>query len=309
MCVCPSVGVAMIQKLCSPFRLCLLIMVCCCGVVTAASPANPHLKHCLVSIKDEVQVPAKEPGVLISLEVHEGQQVTKGQIVGKVDDTQPQMEKRLAGIEQAAAKEQSENDIKVRYADAAAQVAQAEYEAAIEANGKVKGTFPLTEIRRLKLAWHRAFLEIEQAQIEQRLSAFTFDTRGAELEATEMNIARRKIETPIDGEVVTMLKHAGEWLQPGEPVMRIVRFDTLRIEGFLNASEYDPSEIAGRPVVVEVELARGRRVQFSGQITYVSPLVQAGGEYRVWAEVSNRQENDQWLLRPGLNAEMTIQLQ
>jgi hypothetical protein len=49
-------------------------------------------------------------------------------------------------------------------------------------------------------------------------------------------------------------------------------------------------------------------VQFTGKIIYISPLVQAGGEYRVWAEVSNRQENGQWLLRPGLNAEMTIQL-
>ena len=297
----------MAGKLSLSFRLSLLVLLCC-GVANAASPRNPYLKHCLVSIKDEVQLPAREPGLLITLDVREGQQVTKGQVVGQVDDTQPQMEKRLATIEQTAAKEQAENDIKVRYSDAAAQVAQAEYEAAIEANNKVKGTFPLTEIRRLKLAWHRAFLEIEQSQIEQRLAAFTYDTRGAELEATEMNIARRKIETPIDGEVVTLLKHAGEWLQPGEPVMRIVRFDTLRIEGFLNASEYDPSEVAGRPVTVEVELARGRRVQFTGQITYVSPLVQAGGEYRVWAEVSNRQENGQWLLRPGLNAEMTIQL-
>ena len=41
-------------------------------------------------------------------------------------------------------------------------------------------------------------------------------------------------------------------------------------------------------------------------ITFVNPLVQAGGEYRVWAEVVNRQENGEWLLRPGLEAEMTI---
>lgn len=279
------------------------------SVVEAASPSNPLLKHCLVSIKDEVQVPAQEPGVLTALQAQEGQQVTKGQLVGQVDDTQRQMEKRLAGIEQKAAKEQAENDIKVRFSDAAAQVAQAEYEAAVEANNKVRGTFPLTEIRRLKLNWQKSFLEIEQSQVEQRLAQFTYETREGELEATDMNIARRKIISPIDGEVVTVLKHNGEWLQPGEPVMRIVRFDTLRIEGFLNASTYDPSEVAGKPVTVVVELARGRRVQFTGKITYISPLVQAGGEYRVWAEVANRQENGQWLLRPGLNAEMTVQLQ
>jgi multidrug efflux pump subunit AcrA (membrane-fusion protein) len=277
-------------------------------VVQAAGPANPLLKHCLISIKDEVQVPAQEPGVLISLEVHEGQQVSQGQLVGQIDDTQRQMEKRLAAIEQKAAQEQAENDIKVRFSDAAAQVAQAEYEAAIEANNKVRGTFPLTEVRRLKLNWQKSFLEIEQSQVEQRIAQFTYDTRGGELEAAEMNIARRKIISPLEGEVVAVLKHKGEWLQPGEPVLRIVRFDTLRIEGFLNASAYDPSEVANRPVSVVVELARGRQVQFTGNITYVSPLVQAGGEYRVWAEVANRQENGQWLLRPGLNAEMTVML-
>lgn len=286
----------------------VLILVASSGV-HAASPTNPLLKHCLVSIKDEVQVPAQEPGVLMSLDVQEGQQVTKGQLVGQIDDTQRQMEKRLAAIEQTAAKEQAENDIKVRFSDAAAQVAQAEYEAAVEANNKVRGTFPLTEIRRLKLNWQKSFLEIEQSQVEQRLAQYTFETRGAELEATELNIARRKIISPLDGEVVTILKHNGEWLQPGEPVLRIVRFDSLRIEGFLNAGAYDPSEVAGRPVTVVVELARGRRVQFVGKITYVSPLVQAGGEYRVWAEVANRQENSQWLLRPGHSAEMTVQLQ
>jgi hypothetical protein len=34
--------------------------------------------------------------------------------------------------------------------------------------------------------------------------------------------------------------------------------------------------------------------------------LKAGGEYRVWAEVANRRERGHWLLRPGLEARMTI---
>jgi hypothetical protein len=39
---------------------------------------------------------------------------------------------------------------------------------------------------------------------------------------------------------------------------------------------------------------------------YVSPLVESGNTFRIWAEVANEQEDDQWLLRPGQTAQMTI---
>ena len=90
--------------------------------------------------------------------------------------------------------------------------------------------------------------------------------------------------------------------------MRLVRVDRLRVEGFLNAKDYRPSEIQGRPCSVVVTLARGQRETFPGKIVYVKPLVEAGGEFLVRAEVQNRQEDGVWVLSPGLNAEMTIQL-
>jgi hypothetical protein len=80
----------------------------------------------------------------------------------------------------------------------------------------------------------------------------------------------------------------------------------LRIEGFVHSSQYDPNEIVGRPVTVTVELARGRRVVVEGKVVYASPLVEAGGDYRVWAEVKNRKVGGQWQLRPGLDASMLI---
>jgi hypothetical protein len=82
----------------------------------------------------------------------------------------------------------------------------------------------------------------------------------------------------------------------------------IRIEGFVNESRYAPSEIDGRPVSVEITLSHGRQERFTGRIVFVSPLVQAGGDYRVWAEVDNRQEGQHWLLRSGQLADMTIHL-
>lgn len=269
---------------------------------------NPTLTHCLVSVKDEAQVPAQEAGLLISLKGEEGMQVKRGDVLAQIDASERRTQRELALIQEKAAKEQAENDINVRYAEAASKVAEAEYQQAIEANQKVRSTFPEAEVRRLKLAWHRAFLQIEQSQFEQRIASFTSQTRAAEVEAAETNIRRRQVMTPIDGEIVSRNKHVGEWVNPGDTVLRVVHFEKLRVEGFLKSSEYDPRDVAQRPVTVEVELARGRRVRLPGKITYVSPLVQAGAEYRVWADVANRKEDDQWLMRPGLTAAMTIEV-
>ena len=56
----------------------------------------------------------------------------------------------------------------------------------------------------------------------------------------------------------------GEWFNPGEPVLRIVRVDLLRIEGFLKAADYSPQDVTGKAVSVEVELPRGGREKFEG---------------------------------------------
>jgi hypothetical protein len=84
--------------------------------------------------------------------------------------------------------------------------------------------------------------------------------------------------------------------------------DVLRVEGFVNAAEVAPSDISDRPVTVQVKLTGGQVEKFQGKITYFDPRVQGGGNYRVYAEVANRMDRGQqhWLLRPGTDAEMTI---
>jgi len=55
-----------------------------------------------------------------------------------------------------------------------------------------------------------------------------------------------------------------------------------------------------------VQLVGGRTARFSGDVVFVSPLVQAGDKYRVRVEVENRAENGSPLLRPGMTATMTL---
>ncbi len=280
--------------------------------LAAAADEAPVVTHCLVSLIDEAQVPAQEAGVMISVLAHEGQVVAKGDLLAQIDDAQVQFEKRKAVAEQQTAAEKAKNDIDVRYAKAAADVAYVEWQKSEEANIKVPGSVVEVERNRLKLTYRRAELQIEQAQLELKLSGMAVEEKSAEVGAADEAIRRRQIRAPLAGVVVQVVPHVGEWVKPGDPVLRIVHMDRLRVEGFFKSAQYGPEQINGRPVTVSVELPnQAQPLLFTGRIAFVSPTAEAGGEYRIWAEVQNRLvpgRTDAWQLPPGVTATMRIEM-
>lgn len=277
----------------------------------AAEPSEPVLANCLVSLVEEAKVPAREAGVLLELAVREGDAVRSGEMIARIDDNQPQMEKRKAKAEHDQAVAKAESDVDIRYSIAAEKVAEAEHMKALESHTKVPGSVTEVERNRLKLNEQKSELQIEQARLEQRMSVLAAASKGVELEAAENAVERRLIKSPLDGVVVQIFPHQGEWMQPGDPLAHVVRIDKLRVEGFVNAGQWNAEDVRDRPVTVEVQVAGGRREAFEGRIVFTSPLVQAGNNFRVVAEVDNRQTagQDRWLLRAGQTATMTIHSQ
>lgn len=266
------------------------------------------LSHCLISLSEEAKVPAKESGQIVKIYVKDGQLVTKDQMLAQIDDVHSQMEYRVAEKEYLVAKEQSENDINVRYSQAAADVARAQVLTGEEANRRMAGSVTQAQMREWQLTHKKFLLEIEQAQFKMRTDKLEADAKKTKMDASQENINRRQIKAPLDGVVVDLKLHDGEWVQPGDTLLRILRVDRLRIEGFLKAADYAPAELLNKSVTVSVDLAHGRREPFKGKVVFVSPVVEAGGEFLVRVEVLNREENGFWILRPGLISEMTIHL-
>ena len=267
---------------------------------------SPTIEHCLVSLVDEVQLPAEDQGVLATVDVQEGDRVTKGQVVARIDDTQAQKQRQAAEIEYREAKSQAENDVIIRAAIASAGVARAEYDKALEANRREPGAIPEIEVRRLHLTHERSVLQIEQAELDFATAGSTAEVKATALALAHDGIKRRQLDSPIAGQVVRIYRHAGEWSQPGEPVMHIVRMDKLRVEGFLNANEYSALEVRDRPVTIHVHLERKRTERFEGTVKFVSPMVEANGQYRIWAELENKPIGQHWLVQPGMTATMTV---
>jgi multidrug resistance efflux pump len=286
--------------------------VLACSLLAAqpatAAPSSIALQHCLVSLIDEAQVPAKEHGELMQLHVTEGQTLKAGDPMAQIDDADAQAALRVADFKLRQANEEAGSDVYVRYSKASADVARANYQAAEEACKRIPNTFSLTEMREKWLVWNRATLEIEKSEMDHRILGLKAKVAEAEAEVARESTERRVIRSPIDGTVVEIRRHVGEWVQPGDPIIHVMRYERLRVEGFIQSQLVDPAEVDGKPVSVTIELARGRKETLPGKVTYVNQSDQAGRVYRVWAEIENRQEGGHWLVRPGLEAEMTIQL-
>ncbi len=275
----------------------------------AAAPAEQAvLSDCYVTQIEEVQVPAQEAGVLVKVHVQEGDMVEAGQLLAQIDEVQARMQQRVAQFELQVAREEAESDISVRYARATEAVARQEWHQAVEANKNVAGAVPAAEVRRLVLKQNEAALSIEQADMRRRIAALEARVSEARVEAAGVNIERRQITAPLDALVLKVQHHQGEWVQPGVPVVHLIKLDRLWVEGSLKAHEYTPAEVHGRPVTVRVALARGRKETFQGQVVFVRPVIDADDTFLLRAEIANRQENGFWLLSPGMPAEMSILL-
>ncbi len=265
------------------------------------------LSDCLISLSDEVAVPAQEPGVLVKIPVRDGQQVSKGDLLAQIDDIVPRAKQNVSTYKLEVAKREAQDDINIRFSKAAAAVARADCEQDEEANRRIPGTVQQTTVREHLLKTRQMELSIEKATKDMDVAKLQAGVSQAELDAAVADVTRCRIVAPLDAIVVELKPHEGEWVQAGDTIMRLMRLDLLRVEGLLDAKNYRPSEIQDQPVQVVVTLPHGKKESFSGKIVFVKPIIE-GRKFSVRAEVQNRRENGFWILCPGQIADMTIQV-
>ncbi|MDX1963618.1 MAG: HlyD family efflux transporter periplasmic adaptor subunit [Pirellulales bacterium] len=277
----------------------------------ARSLSDPNrIQNCLIKAIDgqDIQVPAQEAGLLVKLDVIEGSEITAAGVLGNLDDMQPRLQKKAAAAEAKAALEKSKSTIDERYAKKAAAVAKAEWDKAIQANIQAPNSVSEVEVLRLKLTYERALLEAERAVEERTLASLTAEAKNVEVEAAQEAMNRRQIISPISGTVVEIGPHRGEWLKPGDIILRVVNLEKLKIEGYVNIDHFAREQLLNRDIEVEIMLTKGQKVRVPAHIIFVSPVIEAGGEYRVKAELLNQRntQSGEWLLSPGLIADMIL---
>ena len=271
------------------------------------------LPDCNVALVEEVEIAAQLPGVLVSLGFKEGDSVTKDQVLAHIDESDALLKRKELDLQLKVAEKEASNDINVRAAEASAEVAEAELKESQAVNMESPGAVPPTKIRREELTFRRSELQVDVAQLELDVAKLNVDVKKTQLDNVDLTIDRLKVKSPLNAEVERKLKEVGEFVQAGTPIAQLVRMDKLRIEGFVQLKQFLPQLIRGQPVTIEYAFVDptdadnpNKSFTFTGTVSFVSNKVQAGGEYKIWAEVTNQKYKGQWILRPGVAVDMSI---
>lgn len=269
----------------------------------ASGAAEPiPVQSVLIRLIDEAEVPAREAGLLAALSAAEGQLVAEGAELAQLDDRQAQLLHRKAQAELEVVGKEAATDVEIRTTTEAAKVAAAELRRAQEAKNRITESVSQSELDRLGYEAQKTALEVERARQNQEVARLKQSVKERELEIAAEHVQRHHLVAPLAGMVVKLYRHRGEWVEPGDKVLRIVRLDRLRAEGFVDAASLRGT-LAGRQATVTVDLPGQPKVRFSGTVTFVNPEIDpVNGQFRIWVEV----DNPRLQLQPGMRAEMTV---
>jgi multidrug efflux pump subunit AcrA (membrane-fusion protein) len=268
-----------------------------------------RVEHCVVSQIEHAQLPAQEAGVLSQLNVKEGDRVKEGDVLGKIDDTDALVRRKAAQFKLNVETEKATNDALVRLQAKLIELYKAEYEQSIAINNRSPGTISESELRVQRVRWEKAVLDAVVEDMNFKIAGLQQKVAEVEVEAVENELNRRTLKAPYDGDVINLMKQRSEWVREGDVVLWMVRMDRLRVEGFVN-EEVSPNEVFSADVEITVDLGGQAKKRIAGTISYVSDIVESNGDYRVWAEIENPESGGDypWLLRPGIEADMVINL-
>lgn len=273
--------------------------------------ANTHeIGNCMVDLVDTVELPAPEAGVLIFQGMKEGARVKSEDVIAKIDTRMQEMEKKVATYKYHAGVKRANDDIEIKYSIKAQEVAQAELEEVEGVREKMEKAISDPQYRKAKLEAERARLAIEKAQNDMKLALLEAYVAKGEVEAADLAIERRTVRAPFDGEITKVYRHQQEWVNPGDPILQLVRMDTLRVEGPVSLGKLSPAQVKGCEVTITAEATNGVE-KATGRIVSYNPVLRSGDEsqrFIVRAEISNRTRNGEWVLLPGMRAKMTIHL-
>jgi multidrug efflux pump subunit AcrA (membrane-fusion protein) len=274
-----------------------------------ATQGDPVLEYCTVKAKRELLLPANDNGALVSLDVELGDVVPEGAIIGQIDDNEAKAAVAVAKAELETANENAGrgSEIQIKYAVEAANLADVEYKKLKELQ-KTKSVSDW-DVERGELEWKRAEAQVNVRQLEKVLAGYEVGGKDAAYTAAKNALERRSLTAKFGGIVVEKYRRAGEWVQAGEPVLRLMNFETMVVSGKVDATRFHRHELEKRPVTVEIDLPNNQKAEFQGQITFVNSIVDGQNrEISVEAEVENRQVGGHWLLPHAVFARMRIHM-
>ena len=211
----------------------------------------------------EAVLPSHQAGQVARLAVRENDAVAQGQEIAAIDPTEYRMTLREAeaGLEEARARFRELTLFDDRIADASARA------------------------ERERIARARSGLDAAEVRLER----------------AHLNLSRTVVRAPFDGRVASIEAEPGEWVSAGDPIMRVVDIDPIRVEVQVLDSEVRWLRRGG---AADVQFAALPGEVFAGEVASVNPVVDP--ELRT-AKVTVVVPNPDGRVLPGMYARVRLE--
>ncbi|MDK2804078.1 MAG: hypothetical protein PWR23_1082 [Peptostreptococcaceae bacterium] len=248
-----------------------------------------------------VKVGFKNPGLIENIDIEEGDFISEGKKIAKIDTTEYELQVRASSAELESASIQIDTEIpaKVNQAKAQLELTELMYERILtlyEAGAATKAQ--LDEISAKKISDENTYKLAVDAEVIAR-SKLKKAEAGLELSKTQLSDTI--IYSPINGIVISKLSQAGELVAKGYPVAVIGDIHEVDVE--IGISDKDISNIKiGQEVDVYIY---GLEKSFKGKVNEISAT--ADPKTRTFAVKIGLSNND-FNIRPGMIAKVDIPL-
>lgn len=252
-----------------------------------------------------VQIAAQADGLIEQLLADEGDVVGKGEVLLKIDSRVARAELEVAKKEYETAEKQAAQTAEVDYAKSASEVADAEYQSEKALYDKGSSTF--AQARRKLLEAERARLAIKVAEVKHEQERLAADVAKAKVDAAQVQLDLYNVSASYDGVIVNRLRDRGEWIRSGEPVLRLMNMDEMKVEGMVETNGLSIVDLEGAPMKITVAVTPDQVVEFDTRVEFVSPEIEQR-RIRVSSRVRNSKVGEAWILRDGMIATMEIKI-
>lgn len=220
----------------------------------------------------ETIISAEQSGTLLSFDINEGDEITRGLEIGLIDTTQtwlriqqlratkdvyqsqkPDMDKQIAATRQQLAKAQTE---------------QRRYEELV-ADGAAPAKL---------LDDARSQVEVLRRQLDAQISTLNTSTQSLDrqMAATEVQVtqlldqlSKCHIKAAVSGTVLEKYVERGEFVSAGKPLLKVAETKTMFLRAYLTSAQLQ-SVKTGQKVKVFADYGGGERKEYQGTITWIS---------------------------------------
>ena len=253
---------------------------------------------------ETLRLATRDPGIVTQVLVSEGSSVSAGDTIAVLDSEMYGAEVSAAQNELQIARQETKNDVDLQYAKMSSEVNQQVLSRSRRAAEQFAKSVSGTELERLRLEYERSRLSGLQAEREQDIHRLTESLKGDQLTIAQIRLKNRHVNSEIDGTVVEVFHTAGEYVNAGEPIARILNLNRLRVICAGSAREIRLSKLSDEAVFKFVQ-PDGEEISIPAKVTFLSPEIDPVRQtFAVWAEI----QNDEALLRSGNIGTLEIKL-